>query len=180
VSATAVNREAGRSVSGGALLAESLGEAVAAAGGTVLAVSLVALNWFGFAGAHGAFAPRAAPVAAATGWDVLTSLRWLLLASALAAWMALLGTLALRAGLAAGPPPAGAPPTSRSLAPRIVLRAAGGAVAALGTLSAALLVYRVLIVLPGGGSISDQKLGALLGLLGALGVALGGWWSVRR
>jgi hypothetical protein len=41
-----------------------------------------------------------------------------------------------------------------------------------------LLIYRVLIVLPGPGTVIDQKLGAILGLVCALGIAWGGYESM--
>jgi len=47
-------------------------------------------------------------------------------------------------------------------------------VAGLGSLTSALLIYRVLIELPAGAKVIDQKLGAVLGLGCAVGVALGG------
>jgi hypothetical protein len=50
----------------------------------------------------------------------------------------------------------------------------GALTAALGGLSTVLLIYRVLINLPGPDEVVDQKLGAILGLLCAVGIALGG------
>ena len=43
-----------------------------------------------------------------------------------------------------------------------------------------LLIYRVLIVLPAGTRVIDQKLGAFLGLLCALGIAWGGYEAIRE
>jgi hypothetical protein len=43
-----------------------------------------------------------------------------------------------------------------------------------------LLIYRVLIVLPAGTRVIDQKLGAFLGVLCALGIAWGGYESIRE
>ena len=51
-------------------------------------------------------------------------------------------------------------------------------VTGLGLLCSALLIYRVLIVLPSPDSVIDQKLGALLGLACSLGIAFGGYQSV--
>ncbi len=56
----------------------------------------------------------------------------------------------------------------------------GRLVTALGLLCSALLIYRVLIVLPSPDKVLDQKLGALLGLGCALGIALGGHESIRE
>ena len=53
-------------------------------------------------------------------------------------------------------------------------------VAGLGVLTSVLLIYRVLIALPGDGRVLDQKLGAVLGLVCALGIAWGGYESVRE
>ena len=50
-------------------------------------------------------------------------------------------------------------------------------VTAFGVLSSVLLVYRVLIVLPSG-AVIEQKLGAVLGLLCALGIVVGGLESI--
>jgi hypothetical protein len=53
-------------------------------------------------------------------------------------------------------------------------------VAALGALSSVALIYRVLIVLPDATRVIDQKLGAFLGLLCALGIAWGGYEAIRE
>jgi hypothetical protein len=50
----------------------------------------------------------------------------------------------------------------------------------LGSVTAGLLVYRVLISLPEASKVIDQKLGAFLGLVCALGIALGGFESVHE
>ena len=63
---------------------------------------------------------------------------------------------------------------------RMRLGYALGGLAALGALSAVLLVYRVLIVLPSPTRVIDQKLGAFLGLLCALGIAWGGYEAIRE
>jgi hypothetical protein len=48
----------------------------------------------------------------------------------------------------------------------------------LGVLTSGLLIYRVLLNLPQGSKVIDQKLGAVLGLACALGIALGAVESV--
>jgi hypothetical protein len=53
-------------------------------------------------------------------------------------------------------------------------------VAALGTLTAVLLAFRVLIDLPSPDRVVDQKLGAYLGLLAAVAIAYGGYESIRE
>jgi hypothetical protein len=50
----------------------------------------------------------------------------------------------------------------------------------LGSVTSVLLIYRVLIELPGSGDVVDQKLGAFLGLLCAMGIAFGGYESRRE
>jgi hypothetical protein len=50
----------------------------------------------------------------------------------------------------------------------------------IATLTAGLLVFRVLIVLPSPDRVVDQKLGAVLGLLASLGIAYGAYEAVRE
>jgi hypothetical protein len=54
------------------------------------------------------------------------------------------------------------------------------AVALLGSLTAVLLTYRVLINPPSPSDVVDQKLGAVLGLVCAYGIAVGGFESIRE
>jgi hypothetical protein len=53
-------------------------------------------------------------------------------------------------------------------------------IAALGVVTAALLAWRVLIDLPRPDQIIDQKLGAVVGVLAAIGIALGGYERLRE
>jgi hypothetical protein len=53
-------------------------------------------------------------------------------------------------------------------------------VTTLGGATAALVAYRVLISLPQPNAVVDQKLGAVLGVLAALGIAFGGFESLRE
>jgi hypothetical protein len=53
------------------------------------------------------------------------------------------------------------------------------AMATLGLVCAALLIYRVLIDLPSPDQVVDQKLGAFLGVLSAIGIAAGGFEAIR-
>jgi hypothetical protein len=50
----------------------------------------------------------------------------------------------------------------------------------LGVLTSGLLVYRVLLNLPQGSKVIDQKLGAVLGVACAVGIALGAVESVSE
>jgi hypothetical protein len=134
-------------------------ELIAAAGAILLLVSLLFLKWFGLGGPVGPFAPRAVTTGSEGAWHTLTLLRWpALLASA----VALLPVLVRPAQRWLGLP-----------------RRTHLAVAALGSLTALLLGYRVLIDLPDPSRVVDQKAGAVLGLAGALLIAIGGLESMR-
>ena len=90
-----------------------------------------------------------------TGWQALTDLRWLLVVTIVAA-VALVLTQATR--------PAPALPVTMSLV-----------VMLLGIVSVVVLIYRVLISPP-----PHQEAAAYLGLLSALGIAFGGYFSLRE
>ena len=119
-------------------------------------VSMFAVKWFGVDGLPTA---RGASVRAEDAWNGLTDVRWLMLLTALV----VLGSVALHVAQRAH----GAK-TDTSLP-----------VAALATLTAALVAWRVLIDLPDPGSVVDQKLGAMAGLACALGTAVCSWETVR-
>jgi hypothetical protein len=55
----------------------------------------------------------------------------------------------------------------------------GLVVTVMGAVTAALIFYRVLISLPMPSEVIDQKLGALVGLASAIGIAVGGFESLR-
>jgi hypothetical protein len=134
-------------------------ELIAAAGAVLLLVSLLLLPGFGVAGRVGRFAPRAATIGSEGAWHTLTVLRWPALLTVAVALMPLL-----------------ARPAQRWLG---LPRRTHEIVAALGGLTALLLAYRVLIQLPDPSRVVDQQAGAILGLLGALVIALGGLESIR-
>lgn len=90
-----------------------------------------------------------------TGWQALTDLRWLLLLTIIAA-VALVVVQATRR------PPA--VPVTMSLV-----------VMLLGIVTVLALIYRVLIDAP-----PHQEAGAYLGLLSAVGIAVGGYLSLRQ
>jgi hypothetical protein len=138
---------------------QAAGEAIAAACAALLIVCLEALKWYGYGGSSGAIAPGPAP-AAATGWHVLTTLRWLAVAVCAYTLITLLARIALR---------------DRYPAAGISL-----VTIAAGSVTTLLLLHRVVISLPGGGSFADQKLGALLGVIAAAGIAYGGFESRHR
>jgi hypothetical protein len=132
---------------------------MAAAGAIVLLGSLLFLKWFGLGGAVGSFAPRAATTGSEGAWHTLTLLRWL----ALVAIVVALAPILVR-------------PARRWLG---LPRRMNAAITALGAVTTLLLAYRVLIDLPDPNHVVDQKAGAILGLLGALLIVVGGVESMR-
>jgi len=127
--------------------------------GTLLALMFLT-KWYGVAGVPDPSAARPAISTAENGWDGLIVVRWVMLVTICAA----VGSVLLHA-------------SQRSHGTKTDT---SRAVAGLGALTSALLVYRVLIVLPAASEVIDPKLGAILGLLCAFGIALGGWESMRE
>jgi threonine/homoserine/homoserine lactone efflux protein len=121
---------------------------------------MFATEWYGVAGVPDPSAVRPAVSTAENGWHGLTVTRWVLLATIVAS----IGAVVLHASQRGH-----GNKTDTSVI-----------VAALGTLSAGLLIWRVLIVLPASNRVIDQKLGAFLGLLCALGIAWGGYEAIRE
>jgi hypothetical protein len=85
-------------------------------------------------------------------------------------WVMLLSILVAAAGLLVHLVPAS----------RITVALIRTAVALVGSLTAVLLTYRVLINLPSPSDVVDQKLGAVLGVICAYGIAVGGFESIRE
>ena len=137
-----------------------VGALVSATSALALLVIMFATEWYGVAGVPDPSAVRPAVSTAENGWHGLTVTRWVLLATIIAS----VGAVVLHASQRQH-----GNKTDTSLI-----------VAALGALSAGLLVYRVLIVLPAPTRVIDQKLGAFLGLLCALGIAWGGYEAIRE
>jgi hypothetical protein len=137
-----------------------VGALVSATSALALLVIMFAMEWYGVAGVPDPSAVRPAVSTAENGWNGLTVTRWVLLATILAS----IGAVVLHASQREH-----GNKTDTSLV-----------VAALGALSSVLLVYRVLIVLPAPTRVIDQKLGAFLGLLCALGIAWGGYEAIRE
>ncbi len=134
------------------------GELLSAASALLLLVLLSATSWYGTVSL-----PRgtnhAGRQSAASAWTELSDVRWLLALTILAA----LGSVAIHV-------------SQRSHGAQTDTSAV---VATLGTLSAISLFVRVLVALPAPGTVVDAKLGADLGLLAAVGIALGGIESMR-
>lgn len=118
------------------------------------------VKWFGTVGVARGFPSQAGLAGAESAWHGLTVLRWLMLAT--------IGVAIATALLHSALPSHGKP------------TAAGIVVSALGALTVALLAYRVLINPPAVDQVVDQKAGALLGLLSAAGIALGGYDAWRN
>jgi hypothetical protein len=137
-----------------------VGALVSATSALALLVIMFAMKWYGVAGVPDRSAVRPAVSSAENGWNGLTVTRWVLLAAIIAS----VGAVVLHASQRGH-----GNKTDTSLI-----------VATLGVLSAVLLVYRVLIVLPAGNRVIDQKLGAFLGLLCGLGIAWGGYEAIRE
>jgi hypothetical protein len=137
-----------------------VGEILSATAALLLALDLFALKWYGVAGVPDPSAARPAVSTAEDGWDGLTIVRWVVLAAVVAA----LGSVILHA----------------SQRGHGVKTDTSRVITALGGLASILLVYRVLIDLPGSTTVIDQKLGAVLGVLLALGIAWGGFESIRE
>ena len=137
-----------------------VGALVSATSALALLIIMFATEWYGVAGVPDPSAVRPAISTAENGWHGLTVTRWILLATIVAS----IGAVVLHASQRAH-----GNKTDTSLV-----------VATLGTASAVLLVWRVLIVLPAGNRVIDQKLGAFLGLLCALGIAWGGYEAIRE
>jgi hypothetical protein len=134
------------------------GELISAGSALALLILLLATAWYGVAGVPDPTYARPAVSGTETGWDALTDVRWVIVLTALVAVGAIVLRISQREhGHQTDP--------SRP-------------VMALGLLCAGLLVYRVLIVLPSPDKVLDQKLGALLGLGCAFGIALGGHESI--
>jgi hypothetical protein len=137
-----------------------VGAVVSAVSALALLVILFAMEWYGVAGVPDPSAVRPAVSTAENGWHALSVTRWVLLATIVAA----VGAVVLHASQREH-----GNKTDTSLV-----------VAVLGALSAVLLIYRVLIALPSGARVVDQKLGAVLGLICALGIAWGGYEAIRE
>jgi hypothetical protein len=132
------------------------GEAAAALCALGLLASMFAFAWYGVDLRPGAVRSS---VTAVDAWHGLTIVRWLMLATIFLALASLILDIAQRRHGAR---------TNTSLP-----------LAALATVTSALLVYRVLIEMPNPPAIVDQKLGALIGLVFALALTLFSWDAVR-
>ncbi len=136
------------------------GELISAAAALLLLGSMFLLKWYGVAAPPSAFAARSATATAENAWNGLIIIRWLLLLTIIVA----VGSVAIHI----------------SQRRHGTKTDTGLAVAAIGTVSAIVLIFRVLIALPSPTHVTDQKIGAVLGLLCGVGIALGGFESLRE
>jgi hypothetical protein len=134
------------------------GELMSASSALLLLALMFLTKWYGVDGVPDPSAARPAVTTAVNGWNGLTSVRWVMLVAICAA----LGSVVLHA-------------TQRSHGSKTDT---SRVLVALGSLTAALLIYRVLIAFPAPSRMIDQKLGAYLGLLAAFGIVLGGRQSM--
>jgi formate hydrogenlyase subunit 3/multisubunit Na+/H+ antiporter MnhD subunit len=136
------------------------GELVAVTGAVALAILMFAFKWYGVAGVAGRTSTEPASQSSVNAWQALSVLRWLMLVTIALA----LGSFALHS-------------TQRGHGSRTNT---SPVLSAFGALTAALLIYRVLIALPNGSEVLDQKLGAVLGVFAAVAIAFGGFDALRE
>jgi hypothetical protein len=134
------------------------GELVSAISAALLLALMFGFAWFGVDGIPGR--SRSGRAGAETGWQGLSDVRWVMLLTIVVAFAA----VAIHARRPA----------------RQVVAAIRLALLALGTLTSALLIVRVLIDLPSPDRVVDQKLGGVLGVAAALGIAYGAYEAVRE
>jgi hypothetical protein len=134
------------------------GELISGASALILVILLFAFAWYGVDGVPGRGGSGMGGTE--TGWEGLSVLRWLILLTVLVAFAA----VAVHADHPARQTVAGL---------RLGLLI-------LGSATGVALVVRVLIDLPSSDRVVDQKLGALLGLFAALGIAFGAAEAVRE
>jgi hypothetical protein len=130
-------------------------ELVSAGAAVLLVIATFAFKWYGVDGIPG----RSELYRTVNAWHSLSIVRWLILATVLAALLAPL-VHAIRGWAARGVD-------------------AGLAVPVLASLTAVLLVYRVLISFPSAHATLDQKLGAYLGVLATVAIALASYDAFR-
>jgi hypothetical protein len=124
----------------------------------VLLIAMFATKWYGVDEIPGRVATRTQVTHAANAWHALSIVRWLMLVTIVVA----IGSVLLHG-------------SQRSHGSKTNT---GALVAVLGTITAVVLIYRVLIVLPSAGSVVDQKFGAIIGVIAAIGIAFGGYESM--
>jgi Mn2+/Fe2+ NRAMP family transporter len=135
------------------------GEVIVGASAVSLLVFMLFFTWYGLSGVLAPTASRLGASTSVTGWDGLAHVRWLVVVT-IAASLALVYFQATRR--------APAVPVSLSVI-----------VTVLALLTALALLYRVVINVPGGDGLYEQKAGAFLALASALVLVYGGYLSMR-
>jgi hypothetical protein len=136
------------------------GEWLAGAGAALLLALMFLLPWYGLSGSAGATAATSGTSTSLNAWHSLTTLRWLMLLTILAALSLVFFQATRRAP---------ALPVSLS----VILTVLGG-------LTVLVLIYRELINPPGPDSLLHTRIGAFLGLVGACAIAVGAFASLRE
>ncbi|MBV9005524.1 MAG: hypothetical protein JO181_12755 [Solirubrobacterales bacterium] len=136
------------------------GEWIAGAGAVVLLASMFLLPWYRVTSGSGASGSQYLHPVTVDGWQALTTIRWLMLATIVASFALVYFQASRRAP---------AIPVAMSLI-----------VTVLGTLTALVLIVRVLIDLPSLVGNVSTRAGAYVGLLSAIVIAGGGYASLRE
>jgi hypothetical protein len=136
------------------------GELLAGGAAVVLLVCLFALPWYGLNSSVASVAQRLGVSTSRNGWESLTTLRWLIVITSLAAL-----ALVYLQGTRRAP----ALPVTFSLI-----------VTVLSAIMALALIYRVLINVPGSNDVVDRQAGAFIALVAGILVAYGGFRSLRQ
>jgi hypothetical protein len=136
------------------------GAGVSAASAVLLLVLMFGTAWFGVVALPGRSSTRSGIVRTENAWQAMTLVRWVMLLAILVTLGSVVLHLSQRSHGAA--------------------TETGAVVTSLGSATAVLLAYRVLISLPTPDRVVDQKLGAVLGLVCAVGIAIGGYESLRE
>jgi hypothetical protein len=136
------------------------GEWLAGVGAAVLLAFMFLLPWYGVSGSAGAAAVTSGGSTSLNAWHSLTTLRWLMLVTIVAALSLVFFQATRRAP---------ALPVSLSVI-----------VTVLGGVTVLTLIYRVLINAPGPDSLFDPRIGAFLGLVAGCGIAVGAFASLRQ
>jgi hypothetical protein len=134
------------------------GALITAGSAVALLVVMFAMEWYGVDEMPGRASAHNALSHAENAWTALTIVRWLMLVTIVVA----LGSVLLHG-------------SQRTHGAKTNT---GALVALLGGLTAVVLIDRVLIDLPSSNAVVDQKLGAFIGVLSAVGIALGGYESM--
>jgi hypothetical protein len=134
------------------------GALITAGSAVALLVVMFAMEWYGVDELPGRVSAHRPLSHAENAWHGLTNVRWLMVLTIVVA----LGSVLLHGSQRAH----GAKTNT------------GALVAVLGAITAVLLIDRVLIDLPSANAVVDQKLGAYLGVLSAVGIAFGGYESM--